>query len=76
MPSTSFTARPGLREDVMEIVADAEEAEALLEELGHARGAEQEDAEDDVVLLARPRSACSWHRRARETMHVGNLYFS
>src|SRR5208337_3321648 len=40
----------GLRQDVVQIVADADEGEALLHELADAGCSEQEDAENDVVL--------------------------
>src|ERR1700676_1202541 len=40
----------GLGQDVMQVVADADEGKTLLEELADARCPEQEDAEDGVVL--------------------------
>ena len=39
-----------MREDVVEVVADADEGESFLEEFADAGGAEEEQAEDDVVL--------------------------
>src|SRR5262245_55472762 len=41
----------GLRQDVMQIVSNADEAKSLLEELADSARSEQEDAEDDVVLF-------------------------
>jgi len=35
----------------MEIVSDADECEALLEEFANASGSEKEQAEDDVILV-------------------------
>ncbi len=35
----------------MQVVADAEEREALLEELAHAPRTEQEDAQNDLMLV-------------------------
>src|SRR5262245_47744970 len=40
----------GLREYVMQVVANADEREPLVEELAHAGGAEQKHAQNDVVL--------------------------
>src|SRR6266481_7660549 len=40
----------GLRQDVVQVVADADEGETLFEELSDARCPEQEDAENGVVL--------------------------
>src|SRR6266566_5850079 len=40
----------GLRQDVVQVVADADEGETLFEELADARCPEQEDAENGVVL--------------------------
>src|SRR5712671_1673920 len=42
--------RRALGEDVMQIVAETHEGKTLLEELAYARGAKQEDPENDVVL--------------------------
>ena len=39
-----------LRKDVVQVVADADEGEAFIEKLSDARGAEEKEAEDDVVL--------------------------
>jgi hypothetical protein len=43
--------RAGLGEDVVEVVADADEGEALVEELGDAGGTEEKDAENDAMVL-------------------------
>src|ERR1700728_4580618 len=43
----------GLREHMVEIVAEADERESLVEEFADARGSEQEQAQDHVVLLRR-----------------------
>src|SRR5579863_2064553 len=43
----------GLRKDVVQVVAEADEGEPFLQELAHARGAEQEQAQDHAVLLGR-----------------------
>ena len=43
----------GLRQDVMQIVADADERETFLEELTDARRSKQEESQDDVVLPGR-----------------------
>ena len=40
----------GLSQDVVQVVADADEGETLFEELADARCPEQEDAENGVVL--------------------------
>ena len=56
----------GHRLDVMQIVADRDEVEALLQELSHAVSSEQKHAEGDVVLL-RIRDL----PRGRETARVG-----
>src|SRR6476646_8207507 len=47
-----FDVRTGLRQDVMQVVSDALEHETFVEKLTNARGSEQEDAENEVVLLA------------------------
>lgn len=57
----------------MEIVADGDEREALVEELADARSAEEEEAEDDVVL---PRGVDELVGRGlefRRSIHVGEL---
>src|SRR5579863_6933612 len=43
--------RTSLREDVVQVVADADEGEAFFQELADSRGAEQEQAKDYVVLV-------------------------
>src|SRR5690349_17753262 len=43
--------RARLRQDVMKVVADADETEPFLEELADARGTEEEQPEYHVVLL-------------------------
>lgn len=44
--------RSSLRENVMQIVANRNEAEAFLEELAHSIGAKQKHAEDHFVFVA------------------------
>jgi hypothetical protein len=44
--------RTGLREDVVQVVANADEREAFVEKLSDTRGAEEKEAEDDVVLAS------------------------
>ena len=40
----------GLGQDVVQVVADADKGESVVQEFADTRGAEQEQAEDDVVL--------------------------
>ena len=40
----------GLREDVMEIVADADEGKTFVEKFADARCAEEEKSEDDIIF--------------------------
>src|SRR6266436_8885589 len=39
-----------LGQDVMQVVADADEGESLFEELAHASGAEQEESKDKIIF--------------------------
>ena len=41
-----------LRKDVVQVVADADEAEPFVEKLSDTSGAEEKEAEDDVVLAS------------------------
>ena len=43
----------GLRQHVVEIISDADEGEAFLEELPNAAGSKQEQPQDDIVLPGR-----------------------
>ena len=63
----------GLRQDVMQIVADADERETLLQELAHARGAEEEQSEDHVVLLRVIDQLLRGRAQFRRRVHVGEL---
>jgi len=45
-----FYVRSSLREDVVKIVADADEGEAFVEKFADAGGSEEEEAEDDTVF--------------------------
>jgi len=42
--------RTGLRQDVMEVVAQADEGEAFVQEFAYAGGAEEEEAQDHFVF--------------------------
>ena len=46
-----FHVGAGLGQHMVEIVSDALEEEALIQELADARGSEQEDSKNDVILL-------------------------
>src|SRR5579862_4592062 len=45
--------RGALRQDVVQVVAQTDEREALVKELAHARSSEQEQTQDHIVLLGR-----------------------
>src|SRR4029077_3956039 len=45
-----FYVRSSLSEDVVKIVADADEGEAFVEKFGDSGGSEEEEAEDDTVF--------------------------
>src|SRR5829696_9467590 len=72
-PFDVFHVRAGLREDVVQIVADADEAEPLGEELGDARRAEQKDPEDDVVLPCCSDQPLGGIAELWRRVHVGKL---
>src|SRR4051812_44982459 len=46
-----FDVSCGLSQDVMEIVANADEREILFQELGDTSGSKEEQSEDDAILL-------------------------
>src|SRR5580658_1207576 len=59
----------------MQIVADADEGEALLQEFADARSSKQEQAQDDVVLLGRGAEFVGGGLQLRRKVHVRKLVF-
>ena len=66
----------GLSQDVVQVVAEADEGEAFVEEFADARGAEQEQAQDDVVLAGFGDQLVGGGASSGEVYMSGNLYFS
>ena len=60
----------GLGEDVVQIVADAEERESLVEEFPDAAGSEEEDAEDNAIFLGVGDQLVGRGQELRRGVHV------
>ena len=65
----------GLGQDVVQVVADADEGESFFEEFADACGAEQEQAEDDVVLAGVLDQFLGGGVEFGRGVHVGELVF-
>src|SRR5262249_17611765 len=65
----------GLCEHVVQVVADTDESEALVEELANARSAEEEKAEYDVVLARVFDQALRGGVQLGRSVHVGEFVF-
>jgi len=66
----------GLRQDVVQIVPDADEGESFVEKFADACRAEKKKTEDDIVLFAALTSACVAALSSGEVYMCGNSYFS
>src|SRR6516165_11804194 len=67
--------RAGLREYVMQIVADADESETLVQEFADSRGAKEEKTENDVVLARVFDQALGGGVQFGRRVHVGEFVF-
>ena len=65
----------GLRQDVVQIVTDADEREAFFQEFADAGGSEQEQAQDDVVALRSSPKLIGGGAQLRRRVHVGKFVF-
>lgn len=61
---------------MVEVVADGNEWETLLQELLNAVGTEKEDAQDDVVLLRGFHELAGHVIQSGDVYILGNSYFS
>src|SRR5262249_36012432 len=65
----------GLREDVVEIVADADKRETFVEKFADARRAEKKEAEDDIVFASLFDQALGGGVEFGRSVHVGKFIF-
>src|ERR1022692_2139906 len=65
--------RASLGQDMVQVVADADEGESLLQELAHACGAEQEDSENDFVLARVLDELVGGRAQFWRSVHMGEL---
>src|SRR5579872_1408831 len=65
----------GLGQHVVQVVAHAYKREAFFQELSHARGAEQEDSENHIILLGRSDQFVGGVAQFWRCVHVRELVF-
>src|SRR5262249_32291654 len=67
--------RAGLGEDMVQVVAEANESEPLVEKLADSRSAKKEEAEDDVVLAGFGDQFVSGGAKFGRSKHVREFVF-